>query len=593
MESLEGRSLLTALLPAVPLTGPLPNETLDQAINLGDLSMAPDVAVPGSIGNGPYGGADVEWYSFTLDRAALIDAALAQSSQGGPFQGILSLYNSDPWDFQDPYNPDGYRLLEQETGSSSGGAVIDRLLGPGTYELAVTGAGNADFHPLLAGSGYAGATGNFVLQLNAVDAGLGPGDGPVVLTTDPAPYADLASSPFEIRLDLSGALDPTTILPGQNVQLTYNPDGHFGDGSDQPVALSALNPFNFSSAASELQVTPEAPLAPGYYKVTLWGNLDTNPGQPVLAAPGGGLPLGSNAAHPDGQDFSYVFQVNGIDGNTGPDAGSDDTAATAHNLGDLSSAGLVQVVGAIGVDPYYNPASADPTTTNPANQDDMYHFTISGAGSYAFLAEIFAGRINSPLDPGVSLYQLVPGDPTLRFIAGNNNTYDTAQTTNGQQMPLFTDSVLSASLTAGDYLLAVASGSNTPSPLENLPPGTPGLFDPNVSHSGQLGSSTGPYVLNLVAARPAGAPQVVTTSPAPGASLAEPPSVLTVQFDRPVNLAQLAFQTFQKTSQDTVSGVYVQGMDGTKYFPRFQSYDPTIGQATFLMLDRLPAGTYE
>jgi hypothetical protein len=223
----------------------------------------------------------------------------------------------------------------------------------------------------------------------------------------------------------------------------------------------------------------------------------------------------------------------------------------------------------------------------------MYHFTLSGAGSYAFLAEAFAGRINSPLDPGISLYQLVPGDPTLRFVAGNNNTYDPVQTTNGQQVPLYSDSFLTASLTAGDYYLAVAGGSNTPSTLENLPPGTPGLFDPNVSHSGQLGFSTGPYVLNILAARPTGAPQVVTTGPGPGASLDQPPSLLTVQFDRPVDLAQLAFETFQKTSQDTVSGVYVQGTDGTKYFPRFQSYDPASGQATFLMLDRLPAGSYQ
>jgi hypothetical protein len=367
MESLEGRSLLTALLPAVPLTGPVPNETLDQAINVGGLSTGQVVALPGSIGNGPFGGADVEWYSFTLDHSMLIDAALNQASQGGAFQGILSLYNNDPWDFQDPYNPDGYRLLEQNAGSSAGGAVIDRLLGPGTYDLAVSGAGNANFHPLLAGSGYAGHTGDFVFQLTAIDAGLGPNDGPAVLTADPAPYAVLASSPFEVRLDLSAALDPTTILPGQDVQLTYNPDGQFGNGSDQPVALNAYNPFNFSTTANELQITPEAPLAPGYYKVTLSGNLDANPGQPVLAAPGGGLPLGSDAAHPDGQDFSYICQVNGIDGNTEP-ASSDDTAATAHNLGDVSAAGLVQVAGAIGVDPYYNPASPDPVTTTRATR---------------------------------------------------------------------------------------------------------------------------------------------------------------------------------------------------------------------------------
>ena len=52
----------------------------------------------------------------------------------------------------------------------------------------------------------------------------------------------------------------------------------------------------------------------------------------------------------------------------------------------------------------------------------MYHFRISGPGRYAFVAEVFAGRIGSPLDPGVSLYYLDPSDNTLHFVAGNNNT---------------------------------------------------------------------------------------------------------------------------------------------------------------------------
>jgi hypothetical protein len=604
MESLERRGLLATLVSGGALSGPVPNETVDQAFQLGDLSTSLGVAVPGSIGSGPYGGADVDWYSFTLDRTMRVEAALAPGIQAGPFGGILSLYNDDPLDFQDPYNPDGYRLLEQAagdgTGTGAGGAAaINRLLGPGTYELAVSGAGNADFHPLLAGSGYPGGTGSFVLQLSATDAGPGPSDGPAVLTTDPAAGAVLAASPFEVRLDLSAPLDPATLVPGQDVQLLYNPSAHFGDGNDQPVALSASNPVNFSSAAGELQITPEAPLAPGYYKVALEGNLDANPGQPVLAAPGGGLPLGSDAADPDGLDFSYVFQVNGIDGNTGPGAASDDTPATAHNLGDVTAAGLVQAAGAIGVDPYYNPASSDPSNNNPGDQVDLYHFQITGTGSYALLAQVFAGRINSPLDPGISLYRSIPGHgdgdgaPALQFVAGNNNTYDPIQTTNGQQVPLYSDSILSAGLTAGDYYLAVAGGSNTPSPFENLPPGTPGLFDPNVSHSGQLGWSTGPYVLNLLVTQPAAPPHVLTTSPAGGASLDQPPTSLTLQFDHTVDIAQLAFQTFQQTFQDTVSGVFVQAADGTKFFPRFQSYDPATNQATFLMLDRLPAGTYE
>ena len=44
----------------------------------------------------------------------------------------------------------------------------------------------------------------------------------------------------------------------------------------------------------------------------------------------------------------------------------------------------------------------------PANQVDLYHFQITGPGRYSMLAEVFAGRIGSPLEPGVSLYELDP-----------------------------------------------------------------------------------------------------------------------------------------------------------------------------------------
>ena len=89
------------------------------------------------------------------------------------------------------------------------------------------------------------------------------------------------------------------------------------------------------------------------------------------------------------------------------------------------------------------------------------------------LAEVFAGRIGSPLDPGISLFELDPSDGQLVFLAGNNNTLNPTQGTDGS-IPLFTDSALTAGLTAGDYYLAVADGSNTPSPLEGQMPGSPG-----------------------------------------------------------------------------------------------------------------------
>ncbi len=233
----------------------------------------------------------------------------------------------------------------------------------------------------------------------------------------------------------------------------------------------------------------------------------------MLADPNG-VPLGEDAAHPAGADESFVFQVDGIDGVAGA-TGSDDTAATARDLGNVAGAGLIQVSGAIGDDPSFNPSlSPDPTNPEPqfvpANQVDLYHFQITGPGRYAMLAEVFAGRIGSPLDPGISLFELDPSDGELVFLAGNNNTLNPTQGTDGS-IPLFTDSALTDGLTAGNYYLAVAGGSNTPSPLEGQMPGSPGIFDPNQPGSAQLGWSTGPYVLNLLV-QPA-------TESAPGAGL--------------------------------------------------------------------------
>ena len=76
--------------------------------------------------------------------------------------------------------------------------------------------------------------------------------------------------------------------------------------------------------------------------------------QAILADPNG-VPLGEDNAHPSGEDVSITFQVNGIDGVVGA-TGSDDTAATARQLGNVAATGLIQVSGAIGVDPHYDPS---------------------------------------------------------------------------------------------------------------------------------------------------------------------------------------------------------------------------------------------
>src|SRR5205085_10209370 len=74
LEALETRNLLTAIVGPllVPLAAPDTNDTLDQAVALGDLSSTPVVQVNGEVGDSASGPADVDWYRFTLDQPATV-----------------------------------------------------------------------------------------------------------------------------------------------------------------------------------------------------------------------------------------------------------------------------------------------------------------------------------------------------------------------------------------------------------------------------------------------------------------------------------------------------------------------------------------
>src|SRR5262249_31776058 len=152
--------------------------------------------------------------------------------QVGP---VLSLYNDDPGDWGDLYDPLGHRQLAQAEGGLGVPATLNEDLAAGTYYVAVSGAGNRYFHPLVADSGYPGAPCDYRLSITPPDPGLAPTDGPAVLSASPATGQVLGSSPLVIRVDLSKGLDPTTVVAGQTVRLTYNPTGTFGDGQDQDV----------------------------------------------------------------------------------------------------------------------------------------------------------------------------------------------------------------------------------------------------------------------------------------------------------------------------------------------------------------------
>ena len=223
--------------------------------------------------------------------------------------------------------------------------------------MAISGAGNLDFSPVIAGSGYDGATGSYELTIRATDLGLS-GDGPTVLSSDPAAGAVLDSSPLAIRLEMSGPLDPNTILPGQTVQLFSEPDGTLGDGAGHSGRAGLGQFFRRGQRAPALP-----PGAAGARQLCGTARRRFEHGPAVLADPNG-VPLGEDAAHPAGADESFSFQVDGIDGVAGA-TGSDDTAATARDLGNVAGAGLIQVNGAIGDDPSFNP-SLSPDPTNPS-----------------------------------------------------------------------------------------------------------------------------------------------------------------------------------------------------------------------------------
>ncbi len=579
VEELESRQLLSAnwSIPPLPIVASGTNLTLDQAQNFGVLGSNQLVGAFGTIGNKSVGVSEVDFYSFTLTQATQVQIATPDHQFGSHFVSELSLFDTDPQD------PMGNRLIAQADGAGHGGdASLTETLGPGTYYVGVSGSGNRYFYPYLSGSGEAGSTGPYGLFIRTSPTTLQPGDGPAVLSSDPASGSVLSSSPFALRVALSGAIDPNTIIPGDTVSLLYSPDGNFGSNGSQ-VALASVT---LDNVTNELVLTPGQPLAPGFYQILLNGDetIHTN----VLATgPETDLTekeLGTNILHPEGQDYTINFQVNGVLGNKAPGAGAADTPATAQQLGDLTHAGLVQVVGAIGNDP------TDPSQSFNPSDVMLYHFRVSGPGNYALAAEVFAGRIDSSLDPAVTLFRLAP-DGSLQFVASNGNTQNTSAATNGA-MPLFTDAAFTAPLTAGDYYLAVSSGFNYVDPTSGLVAGQNGVFDPTVSHSGQNGNSVGPYVLNLSVQAPASAPHVIATSVANGAYLKDPPTTFTIRFDSPVNIAQLAFNAYNHTGSSQLACAYIQESDGTIYYPRLQSYDPTTNTATFVMLDACAPGQY-
>src|SRR5262249_45517094 len=107
LESLELRSLpSTNGWPGLlqPVSEVQSNDTLDQFQDLGNLTLLGRGEATGTV-DGSAGAADVDWYGFTLDQPARVAVTTLDQQGGSPLVSTLSLYNSDPDNFNDLYDP--------------------------------------------------------------------------------------------------------------------------------------------------------------------------------------------------------------------------------------------------------------------------------------------------------------------------------------------------------------------------------------------------------------------------------------------------------------------------------------------------------
>lgn len=518
-----------ALLSAAALTTAPLGDAADTLDQATQLGTLATVEIDGTIDQNSV---DVDWYAFTLE----LPSEVTLTSTGG----TVGLYNAATGSLNDPLAVVGNRLLAQFTVAGSDPGSLTRELAAGTYYVAVSGAGNLFFHPFLAHSGLPTVGGDYTLTLSASPLDVDAGTDPLALTAD--------ASPLGLWIGLSGELDFSPL-----VQITNS------TGLSFPVAS-----VREALGGTELQVIPSSPLPAGVY-------------QAVIRDLAGDVRLTI--------DFSVSASAgieSGVQGN--------DTPATALELGSIEGAGLVQVAGVIGDDAYYQFSRANPALF-AGNDVDLYHFRIHSTTAVGLQVEVFARRIGSALDAGVSLYRVAATG--LVLVAGSNNSNNPIRATDGST-PLFRDPVLAHGLVAGDYYLAVSQAGNTASPSEGAAAGSgTGIYNPTVAHSGTRGWNLGEYVLNLQVSPLGSSPQVTTVSIAEGDKLAGAPTSFTVRFNEFMNLSEPALAAFQLNSQSTLDGVFIIDAQGRKYFPRFSGFNSSTFEAQFQMVDRLPAGNYE
>ena len=134
------------------------------------------------IGNGTYGNKDVDLYKFTLGQSASVSVDVttfegAWPPANWPLEGYLRLFDASG--NQIYFSPNESQRDAQGSITWTGTRIDGLSLSAGTYYVGISGSPNRNYSPFTAGSGVAGDTGSYTLQLTAQTSELPPPSGDI------------------------------------------------------------------------------------------------------------------------------------------------------------------------------------------------------------------------------------------------------------------------------------------------------------------------------------------------------------------------------------------------------------------------------
>ena len=174
-----------------------PNDSLDQATQVVLASNAG--SFDAAIGDGGYGSSDVDLFGIQLITGQQLTLGVSASGAGSSFDSFLRLFDAT-----------GQQLAtNDDAGGSSNSSLMYTATADATVFVGVSGSGNSVYSPLTAGSGTAGSTGTYRLDISLSDP---PPPPPPVNPGEPNDTIATAT------VGLTAAIDEATL------------DGTIGDG---------------------------------------------------------------------------------------------------------------------------------------------------------------------------------------------------------------------------------------------------------------------------------------------------------------------------------------------------------------------------